>query len=209
MPAPEQDAPDGAAPGHRRGLSRGQTGRSQEPVPSPSPDAAAGVTPADLIAVGRVVDAYGTRGWVKIECFNRPEESVLLACRRWWLPDGRSLRVQSVRQHASVLVGKPAEFTDRDHALSLKGLEIRVSRSEFPVAADGEYYWVDLEGCEVRNREGASLGQVVSVVDHGAHPILIVQDGEDAERLIPFVDAYVLDVELAARRILVDWQPDY
>ena len=34
-------------------------------------------------------------------------------------------------------------------------------------------------------------------------------DGKPQERLIPFVSAYVDEVDLAAGRITVDWQPDY
>jgi 16S rRNA processing protein RimM len=159
--------------------------------------------------VGRIVDAYGIRGWVKVEPFNDPRESVLRACRRWWLPDGRSLAVERARQHGAFIVGKPAGVEDREAALALKGLEVRASRAEFPAAASGEFYWVDLVGCRVSNREGVDLGQVASVVDHGAHAILVVQDDGGAERLIPFVESYVDSVDLGGRRIGVDWQPDY
>jgi 16S rRNA processing protein RimM len=167
------------------------------------------VLPDDLIAVGRVVDAYGTRGWVKVEPYNSPQESVLHACRRWWLPDGRSVVVQSARQHGAVLACKPANCADRDQALAFKGLEIRASRADFPSAGADEFYWVDLVGCQVVNREGVDLGRVESVVDHGAHPILVLAAEGGEQRMIPFVDAFVDDVDLAGRRIVADWQPDY
>ena len=172
-------------------------------------EARSGTAPADLIAVGRVIDAYGVRGWVKIEPYNTPEESVLRSCRRWWLPDGRSIEVERASLHGATVVCKPAGVEDRDAALALKGLELRASRAEFPAAQAGEYYWVDLVGCRVLNRQGLALGRVEQVVDHGAHPILVLRDEVGAERLIPFVEAYVLEVDPAGRRIVADWQPDY
>ncbi|HWS74370.1 MAG TPA: ribosome maturation factor RimM [Quisquiliibacterium sp.] len=175
-----------------------------------APEAAEGdAAPGDLIAVGRVVDAYGLRGWVKVEPYNAPEESVLRSCRRWWLPDGSSVAVERARQHGASIVCKPAGCGDREAALAFKGLELRASRSEFPAAGTDEFYWVDLVGCRVVNREGVDLGEVDSVTDHGAHAILVVRDAQAVERLIPFVDAYVGEVDLAGRRVLVDWQPDY
>lgn len=165
--------------------------------------------PDDLVAVGRVVDAYGTRGWVKVEPYNAPQESVLRNCRRWWLPDGRCVAVQSARQHGAVLACKPVVAADRDQALALKGLELRVSRADFPSAAADEFYWVDLVGCAVVNLQAVDLGRVEEVVDHGAHPILVLSAEGGGQRMIPFVDAYVREVDLAGRRIVVDWQPDY
>jgi 16S rRNA processing protein RimM len=71
-----------------------------------------------------------------------------------------------------------------------------------------------LIGLAVINREGVVLGEVVEVQDFGAQPLLrIVSAGGDGlrrvERLIPYVPVYVERVDLAARRIDVDWQADY
>ena len=46
----------------------------------------------------------------------------------------------------------------------------------------------------------------------GAQTVLVMEyheDGKTCERMIPFVSAYVDDVDLKARRIRVDWQTDY
>ena len=60
-------------------------------------------------------------------------------------------------------------------------------------------------------------GRVSSLIDTGAHSVLCVRRPDagtevsdtQAERLIPFVAAYVDSVDLAARRIQVDWSLDY
>ena len=165
--------------------------------------------PDDLVEVGRVVDAYGIKGWVKIAPFNDPTESVLRTSRRWWLADGRALDVESARVHSASIVARPAGFETREQALALKGLTLRVSRSEFPRDRDGEFYWVDLVGCRVANPAGEALGEVVAVEDHGAHPILVLSDAGGVERMIPFIGACIVSVDTDARSIVADWQPDY
>ena len=84
-------------------------------------------------------------------------------------------------------------------------------RSEFPKPAADEFYWADLIGLGVVNREGLTLGSVVGLIDTGPHSVLRIQpaaaDGEEV--LIPFVSAYVDSVDLPARRIVVDWGLDY
>jgi len=57
------------------------------------------------------------------------------------------------------------------------------------------------------------LGQVKDLLSNGPQDVLVVSDDSQGlkpvERLIPFVDAYVDGVDMEARRITVDWQPDY
>mgnify|MGYP000432144635 CR=1 FL=1 len=94
----------------------------------------------------------------------------------------------------------------------LRGARIFLSRTDFPAAQDGEYYWVDLIGLEVINREGVSLGEVRDLLSTGPQTVLVLQQEQGdkpIERMIPFVAAFVDQVDLAGRRITVDWQPDY
>jgi 16S rRNA processing protein RimM len=119
-----------------------------------------------------------------------------------------------------VLVASAREVVDRNAAEALRGVRIFVSRSSFPSTAEDEYYWIDLIGLQVVNRDGVDLGRVSDLLDTGAHCVLRVmrnQDGsatpeagdESGERLIPFVAAYIDEVSLAQRRISVDWGLDY
>ena len=88
---------------------------------------------------------------------------------------------------------------------------IFIARSSFPTAGDNEFYWVDLIGLEVRNRDGLVLGTVTTLIETGPHCVLNMTppqpDADDV--LIPFVDAYVDQVDREARTIHVDWNPDY
>ena len=133
-----------------------------------------------------------------------------------------ALHVKGVRDQGDALVCTAPEIADRDAAEALKGVRVFVSRAAFPAPDDDEFYWIDLIGLSVVNRDDAALGQVIGLIDTGPHCVLRVKpasaDGEGAdapaepaadERLIPFVEAYVDSVDLAGRRIVVDWGLDY
>jgi 16S rRNA processing protein RimM len=101
---------------------------------------------------------------------------------------------------------------DRSSAEALRGARVFVARSSFPTVEKNEYYWVDLIGLSVVNREGVALGSVRELLSTGLQTVLVTechQDEKKVERMIPFVSVYVDDVDLANRRILVDWQPDF
>ncbi|MDE2612683.1 MAG: ribosome maturation factor RimM [Burkholderiales bacterium] len=178
--------------------------------------------PSDAVEVGRIVGAWGVKGALKVKPFSaRPE--ALVAARHWFLrasdaaPAAKSpplppvLQVTSTRTQGDAIVAVCRDIADRAAAEALAGARVFVARSSFPKAGAGEYYWVDLIGLDVRNRAGEPLGKVSTLLDTGAHCVLCVVGPEDAdaERLIPFVAAYVDRVDLPGRVIHVDWQRDY
>jgi 16S rRNA processing protein RimM len=173
--------------------------------------------PADAVEVGVIAGAWGVRGGFKV-LPHATEPQALFASKRWWLQaaDGsrRLLRITSAREQGDAVVAGAQDLGDRDAAQALRGARVFVARSSFPTAGADEYYWVDLIGLAVVNRQGVALGTVADLIDTGAHSVLRVQpaaerDGEPGERLIPFVAAYVDRVDLPARRIEVDWGLDY
>ncbi len=177
--------------------------------------------PADAIEVGRIADAWGVKGWFKVLPHSASPEA-LFSSRRWYLqPTERGaksfsgtilLRVREAKEHSDTVVASAHDIDDRSAAEALKGARVFVPRSSFPTPKDDEYYWVDLIGLEVVNREGVALGTVKELLSTGPQTVLVIeylQDGQPAERMIPFVSAYVDSVDLAGKRIMVDWQPDY
>lgn len=177
--------------------------------------------PADAIEVGRIADAWGIKGWFRIIPHSAVPEA-LFSSKRWYLqPPDRGPRtfsgtlllpIREAREHSDSVVASAADIPDRDAAEALKGARVFVPRSSFPSTADDEYYWVDLIGLEVVNREGLALGAVKDLVSTGPQTVLVLafeEGGKPAERMIPFVAAYVDRVDLQARRITVDWQADY
>ncbi len=165
---------------------------------------------AHRVVLGRVSGLYGVRGWVKLFSFTRPVEN-LLDYRELTLgpeENGRRVRIEEGRRQGKTLVARFAGIDDRETAAPLVGQDLSVDRDRLPETAEDEYYWADLTGLEVVNREGIVLGRVHNLLSTGANDVLVVRG--DRERLVPFVQGrYVLEVDLEAGRILVDWSPDF
>jgi 16S rRNA processing protein RimM len=159
--------------------------------------------------MGQIGAPYGVQGWVKVKTFTEMLDG-LLDYRVWQIGkqgQWRDVQVEDASTHGQSLVAKLAGCNDRDAAFALRGQEISVFRDEMPDPAAGEYYWEDLIGLAVINRQGMALGEVRQLIETGAHDVLVVKN--DKEHLIPFVDVYVLNVDLARGRIEVDWGLDY
>jgi 16S rRNA processing protein RimM len=177
--------------------------------------------PADAIEVGRVADAWGIKGWFKVLPYSADPEA-LFSSKCWYLlptEKGKKtfsgtgkLTVKEVKVHSDTVVATALEVNDRTAAEDLRGARIFISRSSFPTASADEYYWVDLIGLDVVNRQEETLGTVRELLSTGAQTVLVLeymQDDKVCERMIPFVSAYVDDVNLQERRIRVDWLADY
>jgi len=162
------------------------------------------------ILLGRVLGAFGVRGELKVQSFTDPE-SALLRYQPWTLVhQGSEREIEGVkgRQTAKGVNATIPGIEDRDAAQALAGAEIWAPRSRLPKPKPGEYYWVDLEGLEVFNREALSLGRVSHLFDTGSNHVMVVKG--ERERLIPFIEGdFVFGVDFDAGRIEVDWDADF
>lgn len=177
--------------------------------------------PADAVEVGRIADAWGIKGWFKVLPYSADPEA-LFSSKRWFLlPSEKGaktfdgvgrLNIKEAKTHSGAVVASAHAVDDRTAADALRGARVFIAKSSFPTPQKDEYYWVDLIGLTVVNREGVLLGQVRELLSTGPQTVLVIEyeaEGQPLQRMIPFVAVYVDDVDLVARRILVDWQPDY
>jgi 16S rRNA processing protein RimM len=182
-------------------------------------DAAA--LPADAVEVGRIADAWGIKGWFKVLPYSASPEA-LFSSKRWFLQPAEKgaktftgtvlLKIKEAKEHSDAVVAWAEDVPDRNIAELLKGARVFVPRSSFPTPESDEYYWVDLIGLTVVNREGVTLGVVQELLHTGPQTVLVLgyeEAGKAKERMIPFVGVYIDQVDVAARRIDVDWQADY
>ncbi|KMM74088.1 ribosome maturation factor RimM [Xanthomonas sp. NCPPB 1128] len=163
------------------------------------------------ILLGRVLGAFGIRGEAKLESWTEPRLAIF--CYQPWIvrkPDGSESSLNGVRGRESgkYLIATLPEVTDRDAVEALRGTEIYVARSSLPPPRPDEYYWVDLEGLDVRTVDGVALGQVSHLFSTGANDVLVVRG--DRERLVPFVQPdYIKSVDFEANLVVVDWDPEF
>ena len=170
--------------------------------------------PSEPILLGRIVGVFGVAGWVKLESFTEPREN-LLKYRPWRLRRGEGeqaieLEVERPRGRAQGkgMMAELPGIADRDAAACWVGAEIWVDRARLPKLKRGEVYWADLEGLTVIATNGTTLGTVSHLFATGANDVLVVRG--ERERLIPYLpNSVVLSVDLNAREIRVDWDPEY
>lgn len=161
------------------------------------------------VVLGRISGFFGVRGWVKVFSYTEPREAVL-NYKYWLLSDNggwQAAEVAEGKRHGKAVIARIDGIDDRDQAAKLIGRDIGVPRDELPETDDGQYYWSDLEGLRVVTKNGTELGEVEYLLETGANDVMVIK-GEQ-EYLVPFViDDIVLDVDLAAGVITVDWDWD-
>ena len=182
--------------------------------------------PVDAIEVGCIVGAWGVKGGFKVQP-HASDPQALFSSQTLVPAAGAGLtataalppllRITQAREHGDVVVARRRRWPTAalPRHFTVRGSSSRAA--SFPTAGNDEYYWVDLIGLSVVNRDGVTLGQVTGLIDTGAHSVLRVRPPdaaadaapEPAERLIPFVAAYIDAVDLAAKQIRVDWGLDY
>lgn len=167
------------------------------------------MSPPDLVVMGRIAVPYGVRGWINV----LPDTEMLdglFDYPVWWVNmEGgwQEFPVEDAKVHGDHLVAKLEGIADRDQAFRLKGKQIAVPREQLPEPEEDEYYWSDLVGLEVVNVRHEKLGRVAEVFATGANDVMVVKG--ERERLIPFIEQVVLEVDPAQKRITVDWDADF
>lgn len=164
-----------------------------------------------MVVLGRLVAPYGVKGWLHLHPFGDDPGS-WSAMPTWWLgieaAGWREYALDTLKSHGAGWVVKFMGLDDRVAAESLVGCEVAAPREALPKTAEDEYYWTDLIGLDVVGKTGDRLGTVKSLIETAANDVLVVQDGE-RERLLPFIVQVIQHVDLASRRILVDWEADW
>ncbi len=167
---------------------------------------AADADPDDLISIARIVRPQGNRGEVIAGLMTDfPERFARLDRVRVKRADGELLvlGLENSRLHKGRVVLKFAGCDDIDSAEELRDAVLVVTRDQVVELPEDTYYDFDLIGCEALTTDGRRLGRVAEVQRYGAAPLLAVQDGE-RELLIPFTLSICVEIDIAAKRIVVD-----
>lgn len=154
--------------------------------------------------------AHGIRGELTVRSFTDPPDAVV-GYAPWQLvpPRGaaRTVQLERVAWHGDRLRVKLAGVDDRDAAQALRGWLVKVPRAQLPALSEREHYRDDLLGFEVVNLDGGQLGRVASFVDLPTGATLVASEGGKGarEHWIPARAPHLRQVDVAARRLVVDW----
>jgi len=169
----------------------------------------------DLIQVGHVHTAYGIKGWVWVMSRTDPIANIF-SYGPWYLDRAGTLAQVKLAGHRVQGKGLVAQFAgceDRNSADLMIGATIWVPKSELQTQTDDEYFWSDLIGMRVVTEQGSLLGRIDDMMETGANDVIVVQACEGSidkqERLLPWVDQVVLTIDLNAKCMTVDWDPEF
>ena len=162
------------------------------------------------INVGRISGVFGIKGWVKVFSFTDARENIL-NYSPWLLKKDSETRLVNVidgNLQGKAVVAQLDGVSDRDQAASLIGWDIFITPDQLPKVAKNEYYWSDLVGLAVETTLGIQLGTVDGLLETGANDVVIVKG--ERERAIPFLQGKtIINIDLDAGKMIVDWDPDF
>jgi 16S rRNA processing protein RimM len=168
-----------------------------------------------LIVLGKIVEPHGVGGWVRVHPF-ADDLDVWGKLTQCWLSLDDTVadeawkprKLTQTRVASGKLLAKLDGVDDRTGSEALKGWFVAAPRAALPEPAADEYYWDDLVGLAVSNLQGDALGAVTEMIATGANDVMVVVSG-DSKRLIPFLGHVIQKVDLAGRKVLVDWGADW
>lgn len=171
------------------------------------------------MVVGELAGVFGVKGWLKVRSFTQPEDNIL-AYRPWQIKTAQGLQkveIDAYKMRPQGLVVHFKGLDDRDVAAAYGRAPIVVDKSLLPELSAGDFYWHQLIGLKVISVYGGCsvlLGEVAQMLETGANDVIVVRPCEGSldnnERLVPYVlEQYVLEVDLDAGELRVDWDPEF
>jgi len=159
----------------------------------------------EKLLIGQIARPFGIKGEVKIKLFTDfADQRFAIGNTLQVIKDDfkQEVVVASFRMHqgfALILFKDVTSINDIEH---LRNAQIFIDSSAIHTLEDGEFYYFQLNQCQVISDEGQVLGTVTEVIDSKAHPILRIKT-DHKDLLIPYVDAFILDVNLEKNIITV------
>ncbi|RIY32530.1 hypothetical protein CKF54_04630 [Psittacicella hinzii] len=168
-----------------------------------------------LITLGKFGSTYGYKGWIRVNSFTE-EPTNIFSYANWFVNINNTLtpvKVESWKVHANHLVCKLDCLDSLEEAKAFNNLFVYVKGEDLP-ELDGEYYWKDLMGCKVFTPAGYELGTVTQIMETGANDVLVLQAPlTDAynrkDRMVPFIDKYLVEVDINNKKIVIEWDPEF
>ena len=174
------------------------------------------MTNSQVVLVGEIIGSHGLKGWVQVFSYTRPAEKIL-TYSPWQLADAtlsEEVLISSSRVAGKKILVLFEECVSRNQADLLRARKVFIDKSQMPKLEEGDFYWNELVGMQVKSTEGIFLGNVETLIETGANDVLVVSpvkgSWDDQKRLIPYVDREVIvEVDQFLNQITVNWGPNY
>ncbi|WP_029215325.1 ribosome maturation factor RimM [Kallotenue papyrolyticum] len=167
-----------------------------------------GPAPEDLLLVGQITVPHGIRGQVKLRAITSYPEH-LDRVKTVYLGEERTpYRLQRAAVHKpQIMIITLGGVTTRTAAEALRGQEVYIRAEDARPLEPDEYFLHDLPGLHVETEQGVAIGVVREVIETGANEVLVVTRAEGGDALIPMIRDVVIQLDIAAGRIVIRPMP--
>ena len=161
------------------------------------------------LLVGKINGFFGLQGWVKVFSYTNPRTNILNYAPWSIKVDGnfQSIDITSGREQSKTIVAHIKGIDNREDSQKFIGQDIYINKEQLPELTQGEYYWHELIGFDVINKDEERLGTVDYFVETGANDVLVVKGKK--EYWIPYIEPFLVSIDSKNNKILVDWDKDF
>jgi len=168
----------------------------------PAARTAGGATPR-LVCVGAIAGAHGVRGAVRVKSFTAEPLDIAAYGPLSDESGKRRFILRPIGESRGAVLAQLDGIADRDQAEALRGTRLYADRARFPAPEEDEFYHADLIGLEAADPDGAVLGVVQAIFNHGAGDMMEIALREGGTALVPFTKVAVPVVDIAGGRVTV------
>ncbi len=165
-------------------------------------------TPITIAKIGR---KFGVRGYFNLISFTSPPENILnfKSILIQYKSDWALYEVESIKpKNKNIFICKLKTISTPEEASKLTNCEAAVYREQLPNLDEREYYWVDLIGLKVCNKNGELIGTISDMIETKANDIIKVKRINKKSILIPYIDEAISNIDLNSQIMTVDWDID-
>jgi len=159
-----------------------------------------------LVESGQIVGTHGLRGDLKVRPISGDPGPLLSASEVYLrLPDGCLSKAQPLRQslHKGIALMRFDGYESLTAVEALKGCKILLDRNLLPELDEDEFYWHQIEGAKVVDRQHGVVGHLKSMFTTAAHDTWVVE-GAAGEVMIPVVADFIVSIDAEQKLIEVD-----
>lgn len=154
--------------------------------------------------MAEIIGVHGIKGVVKLKLFGDNPAALTDYAPLCDSKGQTTFKLLSLVQHGTIYLAEIEGLKDRTAAEKLRGTQLFLPRAGLPeIKADKTFYHADLMGMAAKGADGAAMGRVVTVANFGAGDLLEIKPLKGASYYLPFTDACVPHIDLAAREITI------
>ena len=161
----------------------------------------------EYLVVARVVSPHGIKGEVKAELVTDFPDRFADTEYLYLGAGHRRYRLEESRLHDGAVLLKLEGVDSRDEAEGLRGKTVEVPEGEAVDLPPEHYFWYQIIGLRVLEKDGRVLGAVEEILQTGANDVYVVRRPEGEELLLPAIKQVVKSVDLQAGTMTVELMP--